>query len=37
VLVLITTLMTPALLRYAFPMEHLEASVSETAAVEISL
>jgi len=37
VLVLITTLVTPALLRYAFPREHLQASVSETAAVEISL
>jgi len=37
VLVLITTLITPALLRYAFPKEHLQASVSETAAVEISL
>jgi Kef-type K+ transport system membrane component KefB len=37
VLVLITTLITPALLRYAFPREYLQASVSETAAVEISL
>ncbi len=37
VLVLITTLITPALLRYAFPKEHLGASISETAAVEISL
>jgi Kef-type K+ transport system membrane component KefB len=37
VLVLITTLITPALLRYAFPREHLQASVSETAAVEISM
>jgi Kef-type K+ transport system membrane component KefB len=37
VLVLITTLITPALLRYAFPREHLQVSVSETAAVEISL
>jgi len=37
VLVLVTTLITPALLRYAFPREHLQASVSETAAVEISL
>jgi Kef-type K+ transport system membrane component KefB len=37
VLVLITTLITPPLLRYAFPKERLQASVSETAAVEISL
>ncbi len=37
VLVLITTLITPPLLRYAFPKEHFQASVSETAAVEISL
>ena len=37
VLVLITTLITPALLRYAFPKEHLGVSISETAAVEISL
>jgi Kef-type K+ transport system membrane component KefB len=36
-LVLITTLITPALLRYAFPKEHRPDSVSETAAVEISL
>ena len=35
VLVLITTLITPPLLRYAFPKE--QASISETAAVEISL
>ena len=37
ILVLITTLITPALLRYAFPKEQLSASISETAAVEISL
>jgi len=37
VLVLITTLITPALLRYAFPKEPVTASVSETAAIEISL
>jgi len=37
ILVLITTLITPALLRYAFPKEQLTASISETAAVEISL
>ena len=37
ILVLITTLITPALLRYAFPREQLSASISETAAVEISL
>ena len=37
ILVLITTLITPALLRYAFPREQLTASISETAAVEISL
>lgn len=37
ILVLITTLITPALLRYAFPKEHLGASISETAAVELSL
>ncbi len=37
ILVLITTLITPALLRYAFPKEHLEGSISETGAVEISM
>jgi len=37
ILVLITTLITPALLRYAFPKEHLGAAISDTAAVEISL
>ena len=37
ILVLITTLITPAVLRYAFPKEHLGASISETAAVEISI
>src|SRR5204862_837745 len=30
ILVLITTLITPALLRYAFPREQLSASISET-------
>src|SRR5262249_22891842 len=37
ILVLITTLITPALLRYTFPKEQLSASISETAAVEISM
>ncbi|HEY1265485.1 MAG TPA: cation:proton antiporter [Terriglobales bacterium] len=37
VLVLITTLITPVLLRYAFPKEQMQASISETAAVEISV
>jgi len=37
VLVLITTLITPALLRFAFPKDHMQASISETAAVEISM
>jgi Kef-type K+ transport system membrane component KefB len=37
VLVLVTTLITPALLHFAFPKQHLQASVSETAAVEISM
>jgi Kef-type K+ transport system membrane component KefB len=37
VLVLITTLITPALLRYAFPAQRVEATISDTAAVEISL
>ena len=37
VLVLLTTLITPALLRYAFPKEQMKASISETAAVKISL
>lgn len=37
VLVLITTLITPALLRYAFPTQRVDAVISETAAVEISL
>jgi Kef-type K+ transport system membrane component KefB len=37
ILVLITTLITPPLLRYAFPKEGLAGSISETGAVEISM
>jgi hypothetical protein len=37
VLVLITTLITPPLLRYAFPAERVDATISDTAAVEISI